>query len=624
MESRHQAIAAGLALSLAFGAAVAPATAFATASTGEAVQDASAASASGDGAGEGSPSGDADGATAAEELPAPSGWDRADNYESAPADTGSIMMLSLNSLLSSRSSTRITPTALSSEMKYFAQNESGSNYRLGFSYGDGYNAMGFYQFDRRYSLVDFMQACYDYDSSKYAMFAPVIARADELRTGEIYDRSAKRLTEIGQLAQGAWYAAYDQDPAEFSALQDNYGYQAYYLPVERILRNSFGLDISGRADCVKGLAWGMCNLFGSGGCQKYFRLANLSEDMSDREVVNALCDAVVKNVGGTYAQSYRNRYERERATCLAYLDQHDAEAEQDGDAATQPETQPGDQSDEQGDSADGDAPADTPSDDVVVPDAPSNGGVADDDAQSDGGSADAPSEDDGAGDSGSAGDDTTAAPDGDHAADGEGSGSEAEPDSGAGDASGSDQGSSSGQTAPTPVPPSNGDASQGDSSSSGSDDADDKVNTGNGATGENVLPPSSDATGGNSNSSQDGSTSSSQQNQPTSDAGQSGSESKDEGDTTTGGDTGSGDRKGGDDKTSDDREGKGGDSKSGDANTEKLPGSSTEPERLPATADAASIAMVVSAGMSAVGTAVAVAGKRLGGKKIPFEDGFRE
>ena len=616
MESRHQAIAAGLALSLAFGAAVTPATAFATASTGEAVQDVSAVSASGDGAGEGSPSGDADGATAAVELPAPSGWDRADNYESAPADTGSIMMLSLNSLLSSRSSTRIAPVALSSEMKYFAQNESGSNYRLGFSYGDGYNAMGFYQFDRRYSLVDFMQACYDYDSAKYAMFAPVIARADELRTGEIYDRSAKRLTEIGQLAQDAWYAAYDQDPAEFSALQDNYGYQAYYLPVERILRNNFGLDISGRADCVKGLAWGMCNLFGSGGCQKYFRLASLSEDMTDREVVDALCDAVVKNVGGTYAQSYRNRYERERATCLAYLDRHDAEAEQGGGAATEPEAQPDDQPDGQGGAVDGDAPADTPSDDAVVPDAPSNGGVADDDAQSGDDSADAPSEGDGAGDSGSAGNDAPAAPDGDHAAGGEGSGGEAEPDSGAGDTPGSDQGSSSGQVAPTPVPPSNGDASQDDSSSSGSDDADDKVNTGNGATGENVLPPSSDATGGNSNSSQDGSTSSSQQNQSTSDAGKNDSESKDEGDATT--DDGSVDQKGEDDKTSDDKK------TDSDKKAEKLPGSSTEPERLPATADAASIAMVVSAGLSAVGTAVAVAGKRLGGKKIPFEDGFRE
>ena len=491
------------------------------------------------------------------------------------------------------------------------------NYRLGFSYGDGYNAMGFYQFDRRYSLVDFMQACYDYDSAKYAMFGPVIARADELKTGEIYDRSAKRLTEIGQLAQDAWYAAYDQDPAEFSALQDNYGYQAYDLPVERILRNNFGLDISGRADCVKGLAWGMCNLFGSGGSrQQALRLANLSEDMTDREVVNALCDAVVKNVGGTYAQSYRNRYERERATCLAYLDRHDAEAEQGGGAAAPSRRSSRTTGPTVRAMADGDAPADKPSDDAVVPDAPSNGGAADDDAQSGDDSADAPSEGDGAGDSGSGGDHTTAAPDADHAGDGEGSGSEAEPDSGAGDASGSDQGSSSGQVAPTPVPPSNGDASQGDSSSSGSDDVDDKVNTGNGATGENVLPPSSDATGGNSNSSQDGSTSSSQQNQSTSDAGKNDSESKDEGDTTTDDGGGLGDQKGEDDKTSDDKEGEGDGSKSGDANTEKLPGSSTEPERLPATADAASIAMVVSAGLSAVGTAVAVAGKVLAARRF--------
>lgn len=603
MESRHQAIAAGLALSLAFGAAVVPTTVFANTGAGEAVQDVAAAS--GEGTGEGAPSGDAGTDLGSGELPAPSGWDRADNYEGSPADTGSIMMLSLNSLLSSRSSTRISPTALSSEMKYFAQNESGSNYRLGFSYGDGYNAMGFYQFDRRYSLVDFMQACYDYDSAKYAMFAPVIARADELRNGTIYDKSAKRLTEIGQLAQDAWYAAYDQDPAEFSALQDDYGYRAYYLPVERILRNSFGIDISGRADCVKGLAWGMCNLFGSGGCQKYFRLAGLSEGMTDREVVNALCDAVVNNVGGTYAQSYRNRYERERATCLAYLDRHDAEAEQDGGAATDPETKPEDEG--QGGAGGGDAPADTPSGDAADPDGSVSGGTGagDEGPGADGGT--------GSPDEGGAGGDATVAPD-DEGSSGEGpGGSDTTPGTGSG------QDSDGGQS--EPEPPSNGGSSNGsasdgsapgDSSGSGSQDADDKVNTGNGTTDEGVtLPPADSSTDGSpsGSDSQDGGS-------------QGGSTSGDAGNSGEGSKTESGDGSG---KTPDgNASGDGASDGKAGTESEKLPGSTDEPERLPATADAASIAMVVSAGLSAVGTAVAVAGKRLGGKKIPFEDGFRE
>lgn len=253
-------------------------------------------------------------------LPAPGDYDRALDYEEAPADDPAISMLSARSA-------RLAPQALSSEMKYFAENESGSNYNQGFSYGDGYNAMGFYQFDRRYSLVSFMEGVYAYNPTKYAMFGPVIARGDELMNAAIYDSATQQLTEIGQLAENAWHAAYQTDPNEFSALQDAYAYQEYYLPVQNILKNTFGIDISGRADCVKGLAWGLCNLFGSGGCQKFFRDANLSNSMTDRQFVNALCDSVVRGVytyDYTYASSYASRYERERATCLAYIAEDEA------------------------------------------------------------------------------------------------------------------------------------------------------------------------------------------------------------------------------------------------------------------------------------------------------------
>lgn len=274
MEPRHQAIAAGLALTLAIGTVGTPTITYASTDTGtERADSLEGAAASGSSTGDGTSTGDD---AAEEELPAPAEYDRADDYVEDPSAEGmpTIMTLSLNSLLSGRSArVSITPQSLSSEMRYFAENESGSNYDQGFSFGDGYNAMGFYQFDRRYSLLDFIEACYSYDPSKYSMFAAVIERGDELQNGAIYDSSTKQLTEIGQLAEDAWHAAYAADPAEFSALQDNFAYQEYYLTVERILRNNFGVDISGRADCVKGLAWGLCNLFGSGGCQRFFKLA---------------------------------------------------------------------------------------------------------------------------------------------------------------------------------------------------------------------------------------------------------------------------------------------------------------------------------------------------------------
>lgn len=51
----------------------------------------------------------------------------------------------------------LKPLEISGDVKYFAKYESNANYDQGFSSGDGYNAMGFYQFDRRSTLRDFLQ-----------------------------------------------------------------------------------------------------------------------------------------------------------------------------------------------------------------------------------------------------------------------------------------------------------------------------------------------------------------------------------------------------------------------------------------------------------------------------------
>lgn len=605
MEPRHQAIAAGLALTLAIGTVGTPTITYASTDTGtERADSLEGAAASGSSTGDGTSTGDD---PAEEELPAPAEYDRADDYVEDPSAEGmpTIMTLSLNSLLSGRSArVSITPQSLSSEMRYFAENESGSNYDQGFSYGDGYNAMGFYQFDRRYSLLDFIEACYSYDPSKYSMFAAVIERGDELQSGAIYDSSTKQLTEIGQLAEDAWHAAYAADPAEFSALQDNFAYQEYYLTVERILRNNFGVDISGRADCVKGLAWGLCNLFGSGGCQRFFKLANLSDDMTDREFVNALCDAVVENVGGyTYGESYRARYERERATCLSYISEDEAAAEQ-----------PGSGSDTETGSDDGTAPGD----DAVTGGDATGGDTAGDDAtggDATGGDAaggDAAGGDAAGGTDGDAG--ATEPGDGSASADGPSSDGGAADDTGTTDPAGdsaSDDGSSDGDAA-------NGDVSDGASGDTSDGAADDPAGD---STGD---PGSADGSGTSSGGDEADGSDPSDQGGSTQDgaAGSTGSPSDgaagDDGQKTDDGassggssDTGSGSQDGNGSGAKRDANG----SKGGDA---------AEPERLPATADAASIALAVSAGLSALGAGAVVAGKRSGGVKDPFVDGFRE
>ncbi len=233
--------------------------------------------------------------------------------------------------------TRYAPVYLSAEMKYFAKFESGGNYDQGLSYGDGYNAVGYYQFDRSYSLIPFVTNVYNYNPAKYAMFAPVIAQADAIKTSvphpenpdkmvsPLYDYENKKLSALGELVDGAWHAAYRADPAEFSAFQDAYGYENYYKVIERIYRNYYGITLDNRADAVRGLAWSLGNWQGSGGMQKFIDAANINNAMTDREIATRLVDAIVdyytngKGSSSIYAKSFVNRYRNEEKIVLGYV-----------------------------------------------------------------------------------------------------------------------------------------------------------------------------------------------------------------------------------------------------------------------------------------------------------------
>lgn len=303
---RRKAIVAGLTLTLTFGCLSVPAIA-STASASAAYN------------------------ASLENLPAPGEFDRGGEYEAGAMAESAIELAAVDATAVS---------GISDEMKYFTRFESNCNYDQGFSYGDGYNAMGYYQFDRRYSLVPFIESVYSFNPTKYAMFKDVVARGDELKSASIYDAASKTLTEIGRMANDAWHLAYAIDPVEFAALQDSYSFNNYYKPVERLLKSSYGIDISARADCVKGLAWGMCNLFGSGGVQKFFAAASLDGGMTDRELVESLCNSVIDyfSTGAgknhAYAAGYVNRYKQEKRICLEYVAQHEAEQQRPGDVVT--------------------------------------------------------------------------------------------------------------------------------------------------------------------------------------------------------------------------------------------------------------------------------------------------
>lgn len=288
MQPKHSAIVAGLTLALSFGAVSAP-------------------------------------APAAAEEPTPGVASDATDI-----DKGLYTQQSFSGVL--RSVQGVSFVNVTPEMKYFTKYESHGNYNQGFSYGDGYNALGYYQFDRRWSLIPFMKQAYNYNPEKYSMLKDAIDRGSEISNASNAMYENGQLTELGYIAQDAFQGAYNTDPVEFSALQDAYAYNSYYAVTEAWLKSALGIDISGRADCVKGMVWSITNMCGTGGCRDFFRWANLSNSMTDREFVTALSNSVVNNVATKYASQpqyhngWKNRYRNELKDCLVYIAEDEAAA----------------------------------------------------------------------------------------------------------------------------------------------------------------------------------------------------------------------------------------------------------------------------------------------------------
>ena len=244
-----------------------------------------------------------------------------------------------------RSASGLRPVNLSSDVTYFGAYEGGS-YAQTLSSGDGFHAVGYYQFDNRYGLLDFIRAVYAYDPSKYSMFEQFNYIADSTFKADNAMRQNGQFTALGVALNSSWKAAYAADAEEFSRLQDGWEYIKYIEPALDYL-DSRGIDIYSRADAAQGLCASLCNLFGPSGWHKfvggysdgydwngfynswkYWDGCGLNNDMTDAEFVSTLCDYVVENVGvfykgqPQYHQGWQNRYKREKTQCLAMIAEH--------------------------------------------------------------------------------------------------------------------------------------------------------------------------------------------------------------------------------------------------------------------------------------------------------------
>ena len=254
-----------------------------------------------------------------------------------PSDATDVYPPDTNEIEAYANGSNLQPMNFSSEMLYFCKYESSCNYDQGLSSGDGYHAMGYFQFDNRYGLGSFLKAVYNYNPSTYSALKVIGDRYGWDVTGAT--RSNGAFTRLGNDLNTAWHAAYKANPTEFSNLQNGWAYIDSYngsLGARGCLK-AFGINLDNRPDCIKGLCWGMVNLFGAGGGASYinngnyyganwfFKNSGINDSMSDEAFVTTLCDYVVNNVAKRYPKQsiywtgWQNRYKSEKAVCLNYL-----------------------------------------------------------------------------------------------------------------------------------------------------------------------------------------------------------------------------------------------------------------------------------------------------------------
>lgn len=168
--------------------------------------------------------------------------------------------------------TALLPAGLN-EFSFFCFYESGGNYDC-----TSAEAYGAYQFDYRYELLPFITWCYAKDSVFYADFEPFLL----VEKSTLYNRSS--------FAE-AWHRVYARNNKTFADDQDAYKYEFDYLPLEKTVKEKYGIDLSARPKVIQGECLSIANRKGSGTFYRALEASGVTDDTSDEDFIKKLCKA---------------------------------------------------------------------------------------------------------------------------------------------------------------------------------------------------------------------------------------------------------------------------------------------------------------------------------------------
>lgn len=206
--------------------------------------------------------------------------------------------------ISSGSSGKINPiNGIPEDALFFTKFESGA---AGYDQtgGDGGNACGKYQFDRRYSLLNLVKYCYEQDEDIFSEFAPF---AD----WELNAATSQKLYNNQEL-YSAWHNIYRKHPKEFTAAQDAFAYTEYYKPVYEGLKAK-KIDLDKRADVIQGVIFSYAIQHGTGTAVSDIAGA-VNNQMTDKEFISAVYAA-----RSSKYPKYVSRYNEEKQAALGLL-----------------------------------------------------------------------------------------------------------------------------------------------------------------------------------------------------------------------------------------------------------------------------------------------------------------
>lgn len=155
--------------------------------------------------------------------------------------------------------------------------------------GDAGNAMGAYQFDRRYALVPFMQYCVNKSVDHYSGFNKFIA----------YGAGSEQLKNNQELAD-LWLQYCDSYGDEFGTLQDEYAYKYYYTPAKEYAVKH-GTPVDEYSPVLKGSLWSFAIRSGTETGAK--KLANAYKSNSNKAEL-----VILRAAYNTYGTSDANRW----------------------------------------------------------------------------------------------------------------------------------------------------------------------------------------------------------------------------------------------------------------------------------------------------------------------------